>query len=299
MIHRMNMNKISTLFKDYSKIGLQRAILIKPLILKQSIPVVTYFTTNWGDAIGRHIVSMLSHRPTHMIDINVYNEHYKLGIGNSLNNKKLVATVGSIIQKLPSGTIVWGSGIISEHGKPPENLDVRAVRGPLTRDVLLKNGIDCPEVYGDPALLLPKLLDISPPKNKKYKLGCILHYIHDNTEMRNTISAKCEPHFISIRKGLRSFLEELADCEYILSSSLHGLIASDSLNIPSLRLKVKNSNDLDDFKFNDYSASCNECINFIELDSIKTQGDLINQMPGNARKIDINPLLEAQPWDDL
>ena len=48
---------------------------------------------------------------------------------------------------------------------------VLAVRGPLSRNYLLENGVDCPDVYGDPALLFPKYY--KPHIYKKYKLGII------------------------------------------------------------------------------------------------------------------------------
>ena len=69
-------------------------------------------------------------------------------------------------------TIIYGSGAITSNpdikGRP---VKVLSVRGPLTRDVLIKNGIDCPAVYGDPALLLP--LVYKPQIKNNERIGII------------------------------------------------------------------------------------------------------------------------------
>lgn len=69
--------------------------------------------------------------------------------------------------------VVWGTGCTKEpekninniiHQKYMRKLDVRAVRGPKTKGALDKLGIKCPEVYGDPAMLMPLIYQ---PINKK------------------------------------------------------------------------------------------------------------------------------------
>ena len=83
--------------------------------------------------------------------------------------------IGSILEWLPNpNKIVWGTGAMYGNQKLCcKPLKVCAVRGPLTRQYLLGQGIECPEVYGDPALLLP--LIYRPAKVKKYKVGIIPH----------------------------------------------------------------------------------------------------------------------------
>ena len=71
-------------------------------------------------------------------------------------------TVGSILNMGNFDATVWGSGILSvailkEIYKKAEyrKLDIRAVRGPITRAILENAGYGVPEIYGDPGILMP------------------------------------------------------------------------------------------------------------------------------------------------
>ena len=49
--------------------------------------------------------------------------------------------------------------------------------------------------------------------------------------------------------------ELIASCEFIISSSLHGLIAADALNVPNVWMKISNGIIGGNWKFNDYFFS--------------------------------------------
>ncbi len=96
--------------------------------------------------------------------------------------------MGSILHMARDGDVVWGSGVngkISAAGHSFRQLDVRAVRGPLTRDYLVKRGIEVPAVYGDPGLLVADLLPTRfPPAGNPDLPVVYVPYLHDRALMR-------------------------------------------------------------------------------------------------------------------
>ena len=76
--------------------------------------------------------------------------------------------------------IVWGSGIIDGRSIGENPKKIYAVRGPLTRNKLISKGIKVPEVYGDPALLFPKIYNPINVIEKSHEFGIIPHYADFN-----------------------------------------------------------------------------------------------------------------------
>jgi len=170
---------------------------------------------------------------------------------------KLLA-IGSILSHAEDGDYIWGSGLISpKHLPKSQNLNILALRGPLTRKHLENYGVEIENkiVYGDPALLLR--LIYSPEKLEKTKEGIVPHYT-DLKWAKKAFKKRVERGEVKIidpRLPIEEFINELVSCEYIFSSSLHGLIIADAYNIPNERVIFGNKLIGGDFKFNDYEAS--------------------------------------------
>lgn len=155
--------------------------------------------------------------------------------------------------------IVWGSGFIKAEEKNAKlfrRLDVRAVRGYHTlnrikNDPMVKIAENV--AVGDPGLLVPRLFKVEHI-SKKYKLGIVPHYVDSNSELLNNIKVN-NSIVIDVQSDSETFIGKLAQCEFVISSSLHGLVTADSLSIPNVRMIIGDKIKGGDYKYNDYYSA--------------------------------------------
>lgn len=155
---------------------------------------------------------------------------------------------GSLIQWAQPNDIVWGAGFIAQNPfVPPSGLQVLAVRGKLSERQLGRSV----GVYGDPALLLPRLY--RPLIAKRHRIGVIPHYAELDEPLFDPKRLQQEgKHRIFVGLPWKSFIDEILACETIVSSSLHGLIIAEAYGLPAQWVKPSDKVVGDGFKFHDY-----------------------------------------------
>lgn len=159
--------------------------------------------------------------------------------------------IGSVMHFAQNDEVVWGTGI---NGKIPESyhrfnrLDVRAVRGPMTRGFLERMGIAAPQVYGDPALLMPRFFERSLLAPQARKPFVVVPHFNESLDKYAAYSE----HLVSPRVEPAAFVRQLLGAERVVSSSLHGVILAEAYGIPAVYLDWGNGEDR--FKYDDYYA---------------------------------------------
>lgn len=199
---------------------------------------------NYGDLLSEYLVEKISGRPVKYV-------HPRKQPWYRWNKKHFLA-IGSILHHATIDSIIWGSGIIDRKQQIPV-ADFRAVRGPRTRQFLVDLGYECPEIYGDPALLLP--LYYHPEAEKKYKVGVIPHYL-DYEEVSKLYKDESAILVIDMMTlNIEEVTRQLLECEKTISSSLHGIIVSHAYQIPSVWVEFSHKLYGDGIKFIDYMES--------------------------------------------
>ncbi|XMO86570.1 polysaccharide pyruvyl transferase family protein [Algibacter sp. AS12] len=199
---------------------------------------------NYGDVLGKYLVEKISNQEVQFV------HPKKFRMSNFWN--PIYVTAGSILAHVNKKCIVWGSGIINKN-QIVKKAKFLAVRGPETRNALINQGYQVPEIYGDPALLLPDFYN--PEISKTYQLGIIPHYV-DYKFVKEKFGYLKNVLIIDLMtNSIEKTTNEILQCKHIMSSSLHGVIVSHTYNIPALWIKFSDKLFGDDIKFTDYFKS--------------------------------------------
>lgn len=212
---------------------------------------------------------------------------------------KTYFTVGSILHHVrrPDVAVVWGSGIIQRNSDFAKPARIHAVRGPHTRERCLSLGYDCPNVFGDPAILMPRYY--KPQTHKRFEVGIVPHMV-DYRRIANTVK-EAEVSVIDVCQPVETVIEEINKCELIIASSLHGMILAHAYGIKAAYTKYSDHLKGDGVKFLDYLESFGEGLKTDDF-MIDPRISIANQIrsvlqlpiPDTARLGD--KLLEASPF---
>ncbi|WP_241464951.1 polysaccharide pyruvyl transferase family protein [Nesterenkonia sp. LB17] len=205
--------------------------------------------SNFGDSIGPWVISAYSGRPT-------VNARFMKVPGRTL------VSVGSVIQmiKRPNADI-WGSGLIREINEKHlhdltqlKGVRVHAVRGKLTHAQLTSQlDWDVPEVFGDPALLLPRVYTPTVENVGTSGVSFVPHYSH--RKWLDSLSTD-GVSVVDVRNDLTTVIDQIASSDICVSTSLHGLIIAQAFGVPWVWLNVTDEALAGArFKFDDYFST--------------------------------------------
>lgn len=176
-----------------------------------------------------------------------------------------ICVTGSILGCGPASKCkIWGCGFHNYFDKRSNNKNILAVRGKLTEKILgLKD-----TTTGDPGILASHFY--KSDVKKKYKFGIIAHYVDE--EFFDKLKKPTNVTVIHVgTNNIEDLLDKINECEFILSSSLHGIIFAHSFKIPAIRIKHNELATKKSFKFLDYYSNFN--LKYIEK-SILTEKDM-------------------------
>ncbi len=242
---------------------------------------------NWGDKLNPFLAGLLSgKRIVHEDDVfpsSKWPVHYMIG--------------SALEYAQAAGAVVWGTGFVHrDQGlrKPPRA--VHAVRGYRSLERLKALGVECPDVVGDPALLLP-LFYTPRPSARRYKLGVIPHCRELDLPAVAPGRLPEDTLRIDITGGIFDVVDQICSCDFIASSSLHGLICAHAYGVPARWIKLSDRPFGDGFKYHDFYSSIGAQVDgpmpvteAAQLDGVR---DGFREANGT---VDLDRLMEACPF---
>jgi hypothetical protein len=245
-------------------------------VTDKTIRVAWCLSQNFGDALNPYLIEKLTGKRA------VY-------VASGAPTLKYLM-VGSILHWAKPPCKAWGAGLARASDPVDPKVEFLAVRGPLTRKIAIHNGASCPEVYGDPALLLPRVYQ--PKVTRFAKVALIPHYA--DQELVFNRDWQPEVKLINVFDPPEKVIDDICSCEAVISSSLHGLIAADAYGIPSAWCKLSPEPIGDGTKFKDHLST-------VDVDPYPPYSladvQRLDRIVFRKARVDVTRLLAACPFE--
>ena len=250
---------------------------------------------NWGDDLNYYLFKNYSKKKV------LFLPYSRLFIKNDV---EVFSLIGSILNAYClDKKVIYGSGILLPNKKilgVPKK--IISVRGPKTREILIKNGVNCPESYGDPALLLPLFYK---PTHAKKKRGLLIPHLNTkhafNTKSINELSIKLKADILDMTSYDKwtDIIDKIVMSNFVISESLHGLIVAETYGIPNVWVEfIKHPTDWN-FKYYDFFESIGKKEYALKCWGDSINLELINQklLKWKKAKIDYKKMLSYFPFE--
>jgi len=178
---------------------------------------------NMGDWLSPYILSRVSQRGVQLISPS------KMSKLESSN----IVCVGSIAKFANDNSVVIGSGVSRADTELNPNAKYLSLRGPRTGQVLKTCGGNDPGIYGDPAIVMPRLYPKS--RNHKYNGQSVLvrHFSHQDIDLSLPDGMDELSIMASTSNDIEFFIDELHHYDYVVTSAMHCYILCQAYGIPS------------------------------------------------------------------
>lgn len=173
------------------------------------------------------------------------------------NGCDLVA-IGSLLQRVKHHwwnrrLHIWGTGFIAAGPQVTAYHEYHALRGQSSAAMI--RGLPRPSL-GDPGLLAACLLPDHASLPKRHALGLVPHYKDQRHPAVQRLQELIpQARLIDVLAEPLEVLRAIAGCEFILSSSLHGLIVADAFGLPNAWFEFSSAVRGARFKFRDYYSA--------------------------------------------
>ena len=263
---------------------------------------VCYFLpygANFGDELGPAAVKRILEGifECNSDDVKIINLN-----GEKRDGKTCLFTLGSIFHMVRQDDHVWGTGINPKwQRRLPKSLTLHSVRGPETgKKMEEKYGQSVTKKRGDPGFLIPFLYPDyyhmptrnvgEAPNYNKHKF-CFVPHAQD-LNLNEIVHPPPDLEIISVKQHWQPMLEKIRMCDFVVSTSLHGIVVADAMGIPTKWFQFpggKTQKTEGNFKYRDYlwsvgRTSVEEPIRMFDMSDFRNASTYIEPLPLTTRK---------------